>query len=101
MIRKIQLENIRAIAPSEDATRQFNEHTQAMLRGTVWEDSCNSWYKNKNGRITAVWPGSALHFQDVLRTPRWEDWNIDYMNKVPDELQCAASTFRADESFSV
>jgi len=81
MIRKIQTENLRSIAPREDVTRQFNEHTQTMLHGTVWEDTCNSWYKNQDGRITAVWPGSALHFQDVIRHPRWEDWEIKYMNK--------------------
>jgi hypothetical protein len=82
MIKKIQRENLRSISPRQDVTRQFTEHTQAMLHGTVWEDTCNSWYKNKQGRITAVWPGSALHFQDVIRNPRWEDWEINYMNKV-------------------
>jgi len=81
MIRKIQVENIRSISPREDVTREFNKHAQTMLHGTVWEDACNSWYKNKDGRITAVWPGSALHYQDVVRHPRWEDWNIKYMNK--------------------
>jgi len=81
MIRKIQTEDLWSIAPREDVTNLFNEHAQTMLHGTVWEDACNSWYKNQDGRITAVWPGSALHFQDVIRSPRWEDWEIKYMNK--------------------
>lgn len=38
--------------------------------------------KNKDGRITAIWPGSGLHFQEVVREPRWEDYNIRYMNPV-------------------
>jgi hypothetical protein len=80
MIRKIQAENIRSIAPRQDVTDQFNDHVQAMLRGTVWEDTCAGWYHDKTGRITAVWPGSALHFQAMVREARWEDYEIKYMN---------------------
>ena len=57
VIHKIQTEDIRSISPKQSATDQFNEHTQTMLHGTVWEDECNSWYKNEDGHITAVWPG--------------------------------------------
>jgi hypothetical protein len=58
-----------------------NSITQTMLRGTAWEDTCSGWYHDNTGRITAVWPGSGLHFQQVIRNPRWEDYNIKYMNK--------------------
>ncbi|OCK79953.1 flavin-binding monooxygenase-like protein [Lepidopterella palustris CBS 459.81] len=80
LIRKIQEEDIRSISPRQDVTDAFNDHTQTMLRGTVWEDTCSGWYHNKQGRVTAIWPGSALHFQQVIRQPRWEDYNIKYMN---------------------
>ncbi|KAH8800479.1 flavin-binding monooxygenase-like protein [Xylogone sp. PMI_703] len=80
MIKKIQLEDIRSIAPRVDATKLFVEHTQAMLHGTVWEDTCNSWYKHKSGYIASVWPGSGLHYQAVIRNSRWEDWEIKHMN---------------------
>ncbi|OAG34167.1 hypothetical protein AYO21_11699 [Fonsecaea monophora] len=82
MVKKIQAENLRSISPRQDVVDQFAEHTQTMLHGTVWEDDCNSWYTRRDGRITAVWPGSALHFQDVVRHPRWEDYDITYMNKL-------------------
>jgi hypothetical protein len=81
MIQKIQDEDIRSISPRQDVTDQFNEHTQTMLRGTAWEDTCSGWYHDKTGRITAVWPGSGLHFQQVIKNPRWEDYDIKYMNK--------------------
>ena len=35
---------------------------------------------NDTGRVNAVWPGSALHFQAVLEKPRWEDFDIKYLN---------------------
>ncbi|GME33237.1 monooxygenase [Neofusicoccum parvum] len=81
MVRKIQTDDIRSIAPRQDVTDAFNVHTQTVLHGTVWEGNCSSWYKDKNGRITAIWPGSGLHFQEVVREPRWEDYDIRYMNK--------------------
>jgi len=81
MIQKIQSENIRSMAPRQDVTDAFNEHTQTMLCGTVWADTCSGWYHDKNGRVTAIWPGSALHFQSVIREPRWEDFEIKYMSK--------------------
>jgi hypothetical protein len=41
MIHEIQTEGIWSISPKQSATNQFNEHTQAMLHGTAWEDECN------------------------------------------------------------
>ncbi|KAJ9144525.1 flavin-binding monooxygenase-like protein [Pleurostoma richardsiae] len=81
MIRKIQTDDIKSIAPKQEVTDAFNIHQQAMLHGTVWEDDCSSWYKDKNGRINAIWPGSGLHFQEVVSEPRWEDYNITYKNQ--------------------
>lgn len=28
--------------------------------------------------VTAVWPGSSLHYTEVLATPRFEDYYIEY-----------------------
>lgn len=81
MIQKIQTEDIRSISPKQDVTDAFNVHVQTALHGFVWEDNCSSWYTRRDGRTTAVWPGSALHYQDVIRHPRWEDWNVQYMSK--------------------
>ena len=43
LIRKIQTDDIRSIAPRQDVTDAFNVHQQTMLHGTVWEDDCSSW----------------------------------------------------------
>lgn len=34
--------------------------------------------QGQNGRITAVWPGSSLHYREVLAQDRWEDWEWTY-----------------------
>lgn len=46
-------------------------------------DSANYIFTDKDnltGAITAVWPGSSIHFMDVVANPRWEDYEIEYMN---------------------
>ena len=31
--------------------------------------------------IIALWPGSTLHCMDTLRSPRWEDFDYDYLEQ--------------------
>ncbi|KAJ4312206.1 hypothetical protein N0V84_010047 [Fusarium piperis] len=82
VIRKMQRDNIRYFVPRQDATDEFNEHNQTWFKGTVWEEECNAWYKNrKTGRVDAIWPGSALHFRDAIEDPRWEDMEIKYHSR--------------------
>ncbi|KAJ5793863.1 hypothetical protein N7457_000462 [Penicillium paradoxum] len=79
IIRKLQSEYILSLTPNPQATEEFNEHTQEWARHTVWTDDCRSWYKDqKTGRVTAVWCGSALHYREALKTPRYEDYDIEY-----------------------
>ncbi|RSM01229.1 hypothetical protein CEP52_008651 [Fusarium oligoseptatum] len=61
--------------------RDFSRIIDNYFKGTVYLDNCSSWYKNKGGRgdrITGVWPGSALHAMETLRSPRWEDFDYVY-----------------------
>lgn len=34
----------------------------------------------KSGRVVAVWPGSSIHFMEMIANPRWEDFDIKYIN---------------------
>jgi hydroxyversicolorone monooxygenase len=36
---------------------------------------------NDTGRVNAVWPGSSMHYQQVIEQPRYEDFEIKYNNK--------------------
>lgn len=33
-----------------------------------------------SGRVTAVWPGSSIHYMEMIDSPRWEDFEITYCN---------------------
>lgn len=41
-------------------------------------------YKNNDtGRVNAIWPGSSLHYQQVIQRPRYEDYEIKYFENNP------------------
>ena len=83
-IKKMQNENIRSWVPRQEITDQFNEHVQEWVKHTVWKDDCRSWYKNnETGRVNAVWPGSSMHYQQVIAQPRYEDYDIKYFTSNP------------------
>jgi cation diffusion facilitator CzcD-associated flavoprotein CzcO len=73
LIKKMQRNDIKSWTPKQDVTDAFNEHAQEWIKHTVWKDDCRSWYKNnETGRVNAVWPGSSLHYMDVIAEPRYE-----------------------------
>ncbi|CAN9091603.1 unnamed protein product [Alternaria alternata] len=84
IIKKMQRDHIKSWVPRQDITDQFNEHAQEWIKHTVWKDDCRSWYKNNDtGRVNAVWPGSSNQYAEVIETPRYEDFDIQYMHKNP------------------
>lgn len=46
MLKKIQTEYIRSIAPKQDITDSFNAHVQEWIRHTVWTEVC-AWQLRK------------------------------------------------------
>lgn len=77
-IDRWQTENIRCFHPKAEAVDDFVTHVNAYMPKTVWTESCRSWYKDKNGRVIALWPGSSLHFMEVMQYPRFEDFVVEY-----------------------
>ncbi|KAF2472585.1 FAD/NAD(P)-binding domain-containing protein [Lindgomyces ingoldianus] len=84
LIKKMQRDHIKSWVPRQDITDSFNEHAQEWIKHTVWKDSCRSWYRNNDtGRVNAVWPGSSLQYIELIETPRYEDFDIQYLHKNP------------------
>lgn len=77
LIKKIQNEDLHSLVPRQDITDAYNRHVQEWVKHTVWKEECRSWYKNNDtGRVNAIWPGSSMHYQEVIDTPRYEDMEI-------------------------
>lgn len=84
-IAKMQAEGVVAISPKADITRKFNIHRNALMPTTVWSSTCSSWYKNgkADNPVMAIHPGSKLHFFEMIREPRFEDMEIEYIGGNP------------------
>jgi cation diffusion facilitator CzcD-associated flavoprotein CzcO len=82
-IKKIQEEDIHSIDVTKGAVDDYNTYTQEFMKRTVWISSCRSWYKNhkKDGKIMAMYPGSVVHYKEMLDVLRGEDFAIKYNTK--------------------
>ncbi|KAH7034536.1 uncharacterized protein B0I36DRAFT_238872 [Microdochium trichocladiopsis] len=81
LLRKISREGIRTIQPSREAADDFVRWSDAFFNTTVLSENCSSWYNGgqPGGRVYGLWPGSAAHLASILREPRWEDWEYEYL----------------------
>lgn len=64
----------RSFCPTESATEEYKVHKNEWMKRSVWDQECRSWYKNVDGKITAVWSGSVPHYIEVMKSPRFEDY---------------------------
>jgi len=79
LIDRYQTRNIRTFAPTQEAISDFIAHKDNFMTQSVWADPCRSWFKNRpDGPITALWPGSTLHYIEALQELRIEDWDVKY-----------------------
>jgi cation diffusion facilitator CzcD-associated flavoprotein CzcO len=82
-VRKMATEDIKCVVARDEAVQAYNIYIQEVLRRTAWNDDCRSWYRK--GRvdeyrtgITAIYPGSMMHYRSMLEELRGEDFEITY-----------------------
>ncbi len=81
VITHMQRTSIKSLSPKPVAIEDLFIHTHELLKRTAWSSTCSSWFKNgkKHGPVTAIWPGSRLHYFEVMKEPRFEDFDIQYL----------------------
>ena len=66
-IKTMNLHRYAAVEPRPDATREWNDDLQRRMRRTVWNTGgCSSWYLDRNGRNTILWPRTTFAFRSLL-----------------------------------
>lgn len=82
-ISKLQRQKLHSFSVKPDVVTQLNQHHQKFLQRMVFSDPCRSWYKGgrADGKVIGIWPGSSLHYYEMLSEPRYEDW--DYVYRSP------------------
>lgn len=79
-IRKIATEDIKSVEPKLDAEKAFVRYGDQVHKTLVWTGGCKSWYKRgtADGRVVALFGGSAILFRRMMQEIRGEDWDIEY-----------------------
>ncbi|KXT02143.1 hypothetical protein AC578_5952 [Pseudocercospora eumusae] len=80
---KIAGQGIKSIVVKPDVLREYNDYTQKFMERMVWSAGCRSWYKQgtTDGKITAMYGGSVLHYREMLHAFRSEDFDIAYLDE--------------------
>jgi cation diffusion facilitator CzcD-associated flavoprotein CzcO len=77
LLRAMREKRISAVDVRADAQAAFGRWLETKMAGTVWQDGgCRSWYQDKNGKVTAIWPGSAASYQRAVKEADLQDYRI-------------------------
>jgi hypothetical protein len=64
----VRAHGLETVAPTPEAQGRWNAAVQARMKGTVWtEGGCASWYIDRNGLNTTLWPDFSFRFRQALR----------------------------------
>jgi cation diffusion facilitator CzcD-associated flavoprotein CzcO len=74
-IEKIRDGEITAAAPTETATKLYNESMKAAMSPTMWVTGCNSWYLGKDG-LPELFPWIPERYTELLRHPEPADFDV-------------------------
>lgn len=69
-----------SFTPTKEAVEDFVAFKNDFMKRTVWAEPCRSWYKanQADAPVTALWPGSTLHYIECLTEVRWDDFTVKY-----------------------
>ncbi|KAF9874362.1 cyclohexanone 1, 2-monooxygenase [Colletotrichum karsti] len=84
-IKKMSTEDIKYVEPKQEVVDAFIKYSDQVHKTLVWSGGCKSWYKRNrvDGRVTALFGGSAHLFNRMLSEIRAEDFNICYRTSNP------------------
>nr|QFR37238.1 flavin-containing monooxygenase [Cyberlindnera americana] len=80
LVKRVAEESVTSFDPKQEAVEDFIQQRKTFLERTVWNDPCRSWFKQGtyDGELM-MWPGSRIHFFEVMKQPRWEDFNLTHV----------------------
>ncbi|QRD93240.1 hypothetical protein F9C07_2098600 [Aspergillus flavus] len=71
-----ELISSRPVVVKDSVVHAYNKFAQETLKRCVWSKGCHAWYNKRNegadNTVTAMYPGSVLHFKEKLRPEHFE-----------------------------
>lgn len=74
-INQIREGRVAAAAPTEAATKDYNESMKAAMPQTIWLSGCSSWYLGKDG-LPELFPWTPERHHELLRQPELADFDV-------------------------
>jgi cation diffusion facilitator CzcD-associated flavoprotein CzcO len=66
---------VHAAAPTQAATKEYNESMKAAMPQTIWVTGCSSWYLGKDG-LPELFPWTPETHRQLLRQPVLADFDV-------------------------
>ncbi|HWH46142.1 MAG TPA: NAD(P)/FAD-dependent oxidoreductase [Thermoleophilaceae bacterium] len=67
-LRHLRSQGHGTVEVTPEAEARWNDELQRRMRGTVWTSGgCQSWYLDRNGRNTTLWPDFGFRFRQAVR----------------------------------
>lgn len=90
-----------ALTPKHEVVEAYNKRVQDVLNKSSFADpKCNSWYKNKDGKITNNWSGTVVEYQKMLSELDWADFEAEGSGKEIVEKKGTSKLGRVQEETS-
>ncbi len=74
-INQIRAGRVVSAAPTETATKEYNEQMKAAMPQTIWMTGCKSWYLGKDG-LPELFPWVPQRHRELLSSPRPDDFDV-------------------------
>ena len=74
-IEQLRDGRVRAAAPTEAATQEYNESMKAAMPQTIWVTGCSSWYLGNDG-LPELFPWTPETHRELLRRPELADFDV-------------------------
>jgi cation diffusion facilitator CzcD-associated flavoprotein CzcO len=77
LLAKAERAGLGVVEPRSSVQKAYNVELQHKLEGTVWDvGGCQSWYLDKQGRNTTLWPTFTFTFMKQLRTADLDEYDL-------------------------
>lgn len=76
MMNLVEETNSQAIVIKDQVQDRFNQSIESMLKDSVWQSGCVSWYQQENGKNFALWPTFTWKYWLQTKTVNPNDFEL-------------------------
>ncbi len=62
-----------------DVQYAYNDGLQRRLTSTAWNSGCSSWYLDRRGRNTTMYPGLTCGYRRTVARLRLDDYRLRHL----------------------